>query len=118
MALQKTITYKNGTSANYWRILRINNLVSKTSEVFIAGYVSKDIRDENPEAYLDMKSKFIEIPKELFINGNVFEFIYEEIVKSKPQEKITPASVDADGNEIPESKKTIETNEFFGSLTI
>jgi len=48
MALLKAIKTEFGIDANYWNIIAIKEeFKSKVIEVIMAGYVSKEVRDEN-----------------------------------------------------------------------
>jgi hypothetical protein len=92
MALLKTTQLENGYSAEYYRIIRINNFIDGSAEILLALYKDKEIRDANPSAYVSIKTFNFPIPKSFLINGNAFEYAYSKISESNKL-------VDEDGNE-------------------
>lgn len=77
MALQKTQQFNNGTSASYWKITGIMvNTIQKKAMVTVAGYVSKEVRDEFPDGKITEKEFSVNIENPA---GNVLEQAYEAL---------------------------------------
>jgi hypothetical protein len=94
MALQREKTLSNGFTGNYWRIVRISTLAKDGSEVFLGLFKDKATSDELGDvAVIDMQTFNFDIPKDCFIEGNVYEWVYNKIKESKIE-------VDEEGNEI------------------
>ena len=55
MGMGKAVTLSSGVTVNYWRITRINEDFNGETQVFVGGYVSKELRDSNatPVVYRD-----------------------------------------------------------------
>ena len=93
MALLKEKILQNRLSGNYFRIVRISTLAKNGSEVFLGLFKDKAASDElGDAAIIDVQTFNFEIPKQCFIEGNVYEWIYNQIKAPKPQ-------TDEDGNE-------------------
>jgi hypothetical protein len=86
MALIKNKILKNLQEVNYWRLVRINHLSKDGTEVFLGGFVSKQVSDKIGDAgILDIVIFNFEsdkLGKQHFINSNPYETAYNNIKES------------------------------------
>ena len=104
MALHKEQTLNNGFTGNYWRVVRISTLAKDGSEVFLGLFKDKATSDEMGDvAVIDMQTFNFDIPKQNFIEGNVYEYVYTKIKESRMEQ--VEVGVDENGASIFEEQE-------------
>jgi hypothetical protein len=112
MALIKNIT-KKGVTANYW-IITDKNYVKETlkTSIRLRGYVSKEVRGEGFENYLDGFEYIKEFDGDL-----TTEECYAKATESVKVVNITtPETIAEDGTVTPAVTEEIETNELVDAV--
>jgi hypothetical protein len=84
MALKKEKTLTNGVKIEYWKLTRFYSFINNGSEIFLGGFINKDVSDSGAEPVCVETFSF-PIPKEKFINGNAMEYAYTKIKESRIQ---------------------------------
>jgi hypothetical protein len=102
MSYLKEKTIETGFSGNYWTIYRVNNIKNDGSEVVMVLYKDQATYEAKKLAgdmggYMAVKNFHIDIPKETFLSGDVYEYVYLDL-KTNTQNS---EAVDEEGNPIP-----------------
>lgn len=75
MALSKQIELENGVTVNYHRVVSINKITNNSNVIEVAGYTSKEKREEEKEYYA---SEDPNKEMNIFIDTTFIEKEYEE----------------------------------------
>ena len=75
MAIIKEITLENGVVLNYHRVVSVNNITNQASIIEVAGYTSKEKREEEKEKIenaqpmnIFIDTKYLDVPYDADLN--------------------------------------------------
>jgi hypothetical protein len=82
MAIILEKTYPQGYTATYHRIKEFETvrIDADKARVIVATYMNKNVRDANPDNYIELRAFDIALPKASLLDGTAFEEAYEALL--------------------------------------
>lgn len=83
MAIKKDVEVKGGVSLGYWRLYRFSDINYNTGKfvAVIVGYISKDVRTDEPDGFLSSLEFVLDVPIDNEIDWR--QYAYSQIMSQE-----------------------------------
>lgn len=90
MALKKALMTQYGIHAEYWRVLRSEEIYPNRNIVYVAGYLNKEVRDSG---YQPLHVLNYDIPQADMLRADIYNWLKQPLLKPDIKGKLTESNL-------------------------